>query len=96
MNIVRGTPHTVDAGLFNTSYFSYVASFGAFTETSYSTPQNFKNALGHLAIFLRASKRFRHLHPIRSVWKRMDRFIKIPIFSVQSAMPEVWGDFEDQ
>ena len=49
VNIVRGTPHTVDAGLFNTSYFSYVASFGAFTETSYSTPQNFKNALGHLA-----------------------------------------------
>ena len=44
-------------------------------------------------IFLRASKRFRHLHPIRSVWKRMDRFIKIPIFSVQSAMPEVWGVF---
>ena len=27
VNIVRGTPHTVDAGLFNTSYFSYVASF---------------------------------------------------------------------
>ena len=52
VNIVRGTPHTVDAGLFNTSYFSYVASFGAFTETSYSTPQNFKNALGHLAYIL--------------------------------------------
>ena len=56
MNIVRGTPHTVDAGLFNTSYFSYVASFGAFTETSYSTPQNFKNALGHLAYILEGIK----------------------------------------
>ena len=54
--IVRGTPHTVDAGLFNTSYFSYVASFGAFTETSYSTPQNFKNALGHLAYILEGIK----------------------------------------
>ena len=93
MNIVRGTPHTVDAGLFNTSYFSYVASFGAFTETSYSTPQNLRMHWGTWPIFLRASKRFRHLHPIRSVWKRMDRFIKIPIFSVQSAMPEVWGVF---
>lgn len=56
MNIVRGTPHTVDAGLFNTSYFSYVASFGAFTETSYSTPQNFKNALGHLSYILEGIK----------------------------------------
>lgn len=56
MNIVRGTPHTVDAGLFNTSYFSYVASFGAFTETSYSTPQSFKNALGHLAYILEGIK----------------------------------------
>ena len=56
VNIVRGTPHTVDAGLFNTSYFSYVASFGAFTETSYSTPQDFKNALGHLAYILEGIK----------------------------------------
>lgn len=56
VNIVRGTPHTVDAGLFNTSYFSYVASFGAFTETSYSTPQNFKNTLGHLAYILEGIK----------------------------------------
>ena len=56
VNIVRGTPHNVDAGLFNTSYFSYVASFGAFTETSYSTPQNFKNALGHLAYILEGIK----------------------------------------
>ena len=56
VNVVRGTPHTVDAGLFNMSYFSYVASFGAFTETSYSTPQNFKNALGHLAYILEGIK----------------------------------------
>lgn len=55
-NIVNGTPHTIDAGMFNTSYFSYVASFGAFTETSYSTPQNFKNALGHLAYILEGIK----------------------------------------
>ena len=55
-NIIQGTQHTVDAGRFNLSYFSYVASFGAFTETSYSTPQNFKNALGHLAYILEGIK----------------------------------------
>ena len=36
-------------GKFGEHYFSYVASFGAFTQTSYNTPQNVKNALGHLA-----------------------------------------------
>lgn len=55
-NIINGTPRTVDAGLFNQSYFSYIASFGAFTETSYSTPQNFKNALGHMAYILEGIK----------------------------------------
>ena len=33
-----------------------VDSFGAFKETSYSTPQNFKNALGHLAYILEGIK----------------------------------------
>lgn len=33
-------------------YFSYIASFGAFTETSYTTSQSFKNAMGHLAYIL--------------------------------------------
>lgn len=55
-NIIDGTPHTLDAGIFNGNYFSYVASFGAFTETSYSTPQNYKNALGHLAYILEGIK----------------------------------------
>ena len=41
-----------DVGRFGDRYFSYVASFGAFTRTSYTTPQNVKNALGHLAYFL--------------------------------------------
>jgi diacylglycerol kinase family enzyme len=33
-----------------------VASFGAFTEASYGTPQNVKNALGHLAYILEGIK----------------------------------------
>ena len=36
----------------NNRYFTYVASFGAFTRVSYATPQNLKNALGHLAYVL--------------------------------------------
>lgn len=51
-DIIKGTPHSFDAGKFNDTYFTYVASFGAFTETSYSTPQNIKNTLGHFAYIL--------------------------------------------
>ncbi len=51
-DIVEGTPMPVDIGCFGGRYFSYVASFGAFTRTSYTTPQNIKNALGHAAYVL--------------------------------------------
>jgi len=50
--IINGTPTRLDVGHFGDRYFSYIASFGAFTKASYSTPQNAKNALGHLAYVL--------------------------------------------
>ena len=50
--IIEGTPQPLDMGLFNGRYFSYVASFGAFTKVSYTTPQSVKNALGHTAYVL--------------------------------------------
>ena len=51
-DIIEGTPIAYDAGKFGTRYFSYVASFGAFTQTSYTTPQSIKNILGHTAYVL--------------------------------------------
>ena len=51
-DIVEGTPIQYDVGKFGDRYFSYVASFGAFTRASYSTPQSIKNALGHTAYVL--------------------------------------------
>ena len=51
-NIAEGEPVTFDIGRFAERYFTYVASFGAFTRTSYATPQSFKNALGHTAYLL--------------------------------------------
>ena len=50
--IVEGEPVSYDVGRFGDRYFSYVASFGAFTRSSYATPQNVKNALGHTAYVL--------------------------------------------
>lgn len=50
--IVNGVPKRYDVGKFNERYFSYIASFGAFTKSSYAASQNVKNALGHLAYIL--------------------------------------------
>ena len=48
-----GQPVALDVGRFNAEkYFTYVAAFGAFTEVSYQTPQDQKNALGKFAYFL--------------------------------------------
>lgn len=47
--IIKGNAKPVDIGSFNGRYFSYVASFGAFTSVTYSVPQNIKNIFGHAA-----------------------------------------------
>lgn len=54
--IMDGTPHSLDLGDFNGRCFSYIASFGAFTRTSYATPQSLKNMLGHTAYLLAGVK----------------------------------------
>ena len=46
------TTQLLDVGCFGGRYFSYIASFGAFTKTSYTTPQSLKNLLGHAAYVL--------------------------------------------
>ena len=51
-DIIEGSPISYDVGRFGNRYFSYVASFGAFTQTSYTTPQGIKNILGHTAYVL--------------------------------------------
>jgi diacylglycerol kinase family enzyme len=52
-SILTGSPMHFDIGQFGfDSYFTYVAAFGAFTEVSYGTPQETKQALGHLAYML--------------------------------------------
>ncbi len=51
-DILEGQSVAYDVGKFGNRYFSYVASFGAFTQTSYTTPQTIKNVLGHTAYVL--------------------------------------------
>jgi YegS/Rv2252/BmrU family lipid kinase len=62
--ILCGQPRTLDIGLFGDSrYFSYIASFGAFTGSSYSTPQSYKNLIGHLAYVLDGMKGIPSIRP---------------------------------
>ena len=45
----EGVPRPSDIGKLNGQPFVYVAAFGAFTNVAYATPQDLKNAFGHLA-----------------------------------------------
>ena len=61
--ITRNVPRQLDVGFWNKRSFLYVASFGAFTRTSYAAPQNAKNALGHFAYILEGMKDLSTLRP---------------------------------
>ena len=61
----EGKCRALDLGKHNDRYFAYVASFGAFTRSSYSAPQSAKNALGHLAYILEGVKDLDSLRPYR-------------------------------
>ena len=54
--LVAAAPFSVDVGELNKIYFVYVAAFGIFSDTSYATPQNMKNILGHAAYVLQCMK----------------------------------------
>ena len=54
--IMSGRPFACDIGSFNDDSFVYIASFGIFTDVSYSTKQEVKNVLGHMAYILEAMK----------------------------------------
>ena len=63
--VLRAQPRQLDVGMWNERSFVYVASFGAFTRSSYSAPQSVKNALGHLAYILEGVKDLDTLRPYR-------------------------------
>ena len=67
--VIEGEPVSYDVGKFGDRYFSYTASFGAFTRASYATPQSIKNALGHTAYLLEG---IQELSQIRKEHVRME------------------------
>ncbi len=63
-DVVNGRAVELDIGKFGDKYFSYTASFGAFTKASYSAPQNVKNVIGQLAYLLEGIKQIGTIKPI--------------------------------
>ena len=59
----EGVPQAIDVGRINGNPFVYVAAFGAFTEVAYDTPQELKNALGHLAYIVEGIGQLPNLTP---------------------------------
>ncbi len=61
--VLSGKAQEFDVGSFNGRKFTYVASCGAFTSTSYSTPTDMKNTFGHLAYVLEGIKSLPDIKP---------------------------------
>ena len=67
-DIVNGKIVPFDMGQFGTDkYFTYIAAFGAFTEVSYATPQDYKRALGHMAYMLEGMKSLSRINSYHAI-----------------------------
>ena len=75
-DIVKGKEITLDIGQFGDKYFTYTASFGAFTSASYSANQDVKNVLGQAAYFFEGIKSLGTIKPIHLKFKADDREIE--------------------
>ncbi len=64
-DIINGVETKLDIGKFEDKYFSYTASFGAFTSASYSAPQDVKNVLGQTAYFFEGIKSLGAIKPYK-------------------------------
>ena len=62
--ILAGSPRPHDLGCFGDRHFTYIACCGAFTETSYNTPQTLKNLFGHAAYILNIVSCLADIHPM--------------------------------
>lgn len=75
-DIINGCETNLDIGKFNDKYFSYTASFGAFTSASYSAPQDVKNVLGQAAYFFEGIKSLANIKPIHLKFTHQNEVIE--------------------
>ena len=75
-DIIDSEKTVLDIGKFGDKYFSYTASFGAFTDASYSAPQDVKNVLGQAAYFFEGIKSLANIKPIHLKLKTDEREVE--------------------
>ena len=75
-DITAGKKIQLDIGRFGGKYFFYTASFGAFTDASYSAPQDIKNVLGQAAYFFEGIKSLGNIKPVHLRFKTKEREIE--------------------
>lgn len=74
--IIKGKPQKIDVGCIDNKIFTYVASFGAFTKASYSTPKEMKNSLGFFAYILSGVKEVADIRSYNIVVDTPDKHIE--------------------
>lgn len=74
--LISGEKIKLDIGKFGDKFFTYTASFGAFTDASYSAPQDIKNALGQAAYFFEGIKSLANIKPVHLKFEADDRTVE--------------------
>ncbi len=75
-DIVDGKEIDLDIGQFNDKHFTYTASFGAFTDASYSANQAVKNVLGQAAYFFQGIKSLAHIKSLHLKFESEEKEIE--------------------
>ena len=75
-DILTGNIIQLDIGKFGNQFFSYTASFGAFTDASYSAPQDIKNALGQAAYFFEGIKSLGNIKPVHLKFETKEKTVE--------------------
>jgi len=88
--VAYGRTFRCDLGQFNDKdYFTYVAAFGLFTGTSYQTPQELKNQLGHFAYILQGISELGQMHAYQMhVRALVPRDENVPAEYIVKELPE--------
>ena len=74
---VGGRLQACDIGCLNgADYFVYVAAFGLFTEVTYETPQEMKNALGHIAYIIKGMQSLTNLQTYHVIVEADDVYLE--------------------
>lgn len=73
---MNGAPLSIDIGGFNKKKFVYIAAFGAFTDVSYMTPQEMKNAIGHPAYIIEGIKSLASLRTYHIKLEMEDKLVE--------------------